>query len=125
MGYTSGGVAGKPKSGMRVELEIRNSWQLLPLLDLRKQKKPKAQDNLVEAGTTVSLPTETQTKRGDGHLILKSLLQHSGRKNDPGFSFLFILLSCQSMFPSQCESQSIGSLDEAAFRPPSSWNTEQ
>lgn len=62
MGYASGGVAGKPNSEMRVELEIRKSWQLLPLLDLRKQKKPKAQDNLVEAGTTVSLPTELEPK---------------------------------------------------------------
>lgn len=79
MGYTSGGVAGKPNSEMRVEPEFRNSWQLLPLLDLRKQKKPKAQDNLVEAGTNGKLANRTRTKRGDGHLILKSLLQHSGR----------------------------------------------
>ena len=62
MGYTYDGVAGRPNSEMRVELETRNSWQLFPPLDLKKQKKPKAQDNLVEAGTMVSLPTEREPK---------------------------------------------------------------
>ena len=62
MGYTSDGVAGKPNNEMRVELDTRNTWQLFPPLDLKKQKKPKAQDNLVEAGTTVSLPTELEPK---------------------------------------------------------------
>ena len=62
MGYTSDGVAGKPNNEMRVELETRNTWQLFPPLDLKKQKKPKAQDNLVEAGTMVSLSTELEPK---------------------------------------------------------------
>lgn len=62
MGYTSDGVAGKPNNEMRVELETRNTWQLFPPLDLKKQKKLKAQDNLVEAGTAVSLPTELEPK---------------------------------------------------------------
>ena len=62
MGYTSDGIARKPNSEMRVELETRNSWQLFPLLDLKKQKNPKAQDNLVEAGTMRSLPTKLEQK---------------------------------------------------------------
>ena len=122
MGNTSDGIARKTNSEMRVELETRNSWQLFPLLDLKKQKNPKAQDNLVEAGTMRSLPTKLERKEEmatppwkasystvEGRITLASLLSSL----------------CSPSSISHVKASQYGSLEEAAFRPQSSCNTEQ
>lgn len=88
-------MAENPNSGMWVDLEIRNSWQPLPLLDLKQAKVAKGPGSPGGSRDKSKPAREAGTKKGIATPARKA--SHSPVEGRNTLASLFILVSSQGL----------------------------